>query len=267
MEDSPTVDTSTVVASQEPTTQTADVQPAAEVNTQDATAQTTEVVNQEASVETATTQTTEEKQTEDKSGDIDEGLAKFAKSQGFDPDSLTEGETKALKLAHENQKAFRKSTVATAKAELDGDITKDEIAQFQAEFRQYQAQKQAETFFSQEGRDDSLAPVMTAVLEEKRAEYGDEYASVLSRDMELLYDLAKLKQGTVGAASVDEDAVRREERESINQKITAGASSAHATASASQTGQAPKIDAAWIANVYDPRNKEHVELMQQAGYR
>ena len=247
----------------EPTVQSTEVQTPAEAVNQEATTVETPVTTEEASTQAATTQTTEEKQTQT-GGLQDDGLAKFAKSQGFDPDNLTEGEAKALKLAHENQKAFRKSTVAQTKAALDGDITRDELVEFQSEFRSYQAQKQAEQFFSQEGRDDSLAPVMTKILEEKRAEHGDEYARVLSQDLNLLYDLAQLNSG---AGQVDTEAIRRQERESINQKLAAGTSAAHATSSADAASGAPKIDAEWIKSTYDPRNPEHIQLMTQAGLR
>ena len=266
MEDSPTGQAPVVAASVEPTAQTTEVQTPAEAVNQEATTPVeAQATTEEASTQAATTQETEVKQTQPTGGEKDDGLAKFAKSQGFDPDNLTEGEAKALKLAHENQKAFRKSTVANTKAALDGDITRDELTEFQSEFRHYQAQKQAETFFSQEGRDDSLAPVMTKVLEDKRAEFGDDYARVLSQDLNLLYDLAQLSAGA--GQPVDTEAIRREERESINQKLAAGTSAAHATSSADAASGAPKIDAEWIRSQYDPRNPEHIQLMTQAGLR
>lgn len=232
---------------------------------------TAETQNQEAiSTETASeskpaeqTPSGEQKQTQKGSeASTDDGLAKFAKSQGFDPDNLTDGERRALKIAHDNQRAYRTSTnkpsVVQEKAEVEGGITKDEVTAFEREFRIYQAQKQADSFFSQEGRDKSLEPVMASILNEKKSQYGNQYASVLSKDLDLLYNLAVIKNG---GNLVDEDAIRREERESINRHLSASTPTAHASQT---TGDVPqKVDEDWIENYYDPRNPEQRKLVDE----
>lgn len=252
-------------ASQEPTVTEQVQTPAAEQNqetnsqvvSQDTQA---EAVSEANPVETPTQTDEGEKQTQkqdDGSAKTDDSLAKFAKSQGFDPENLTDGERRALKIAHDNQKAYRSKTVAQSKAEVDGEVTRDEIEEFKKEFRTYQAQKQAEEFFKQEGRDDSLAPVMSEILEEKKSEYGADYARVLSQDLNLLYDLARVRNGS--SSQVDAEAIRREERESINKKLSSATPSAHATQSGPQP--APRIDMDWIRNEYDSKNPEHVKLV------
>ena len=46
--------------------------------------------------------------TENEPDKVDADLKRFAKSQGFDPDNLTEGEVKALSIAHKQVKETRK---------------------------------------------------------------------------------------------------------------------------------------------------------------
>src|SRR5690606_11529170 len=138
----------------------------------------------------------------------------------------------------------------------------EEMAAFQQEFRQYQSVKKAEAFFSEPGRDDSLAPVMSEILEEKKAQYGADYARVLSQDLSLLYDLAQVRNGATKPA-VDPEAIRREERESINKQISASAPAHHATVNTLGDSK-PQLTPEWFANVYQPSNPEHRKLVDEA---
>ncbi len=254
MENSPTEQVATEVASTtEPTT--------APVTTEAAE------VSQETSSETSTTSeesvSTTSPVEQTKEVEADDGLAKFAQAQGFDPENLTDGERKALKIAHDNQKAYRSSTnkakVAEVKASVDGDISRDEIEAFKNEFRQYQATRQAEAFFNEDGRDDTLAPVMSEILEEKKAQFGPDYARVLSQDLPLLYDLARIKAGT--GSDVDAEAIRREERESINRNLASNTPTAHAVTNAGNTPA--KVTLEWIRTEYNSKNPEHVALVNE----
>ncbi len=267
MDNSPTEGSPVVAASQEPTAE-ATVDTTSAEQSQETISQP-EVAEQEAVSEVSTADNINEEpagevnqqtQTQKVEAQTDDGLAKFAKSQGFDPENLTDGERRALKIAHDNQKFARSQKVAESKASVDGDITLDEITAFKQEFRQYQAQKQAEQFFAQEGRDDSLAPVMSQILEEKKAAYGPDYARVLSQDLNLLYDLARVQQGAA-APTVDADAIRREERESINHKIAAGTVGGDAVQTVAKGGAV--VDEQWFATTYDPYNPEHVKLRDE----
>lgn len=185
----------------------------------------------------------------------DDGLAKYAKSQGIDDISeLSEREQRFLKIAHDNQKAFREkgsqASIADATKNLGGTDIESRLAQLESE-------KLTDKFFS-DGRDRSLETKMVEILNEKKEQYGKEYAMNLSRDLDALYGLAQVR---AGASSVDAEAIRREERESINRQMSATAPTSHATQGQRQTGG--QIDENWIRNEYDPRNPEHRVLVDQ----
>ena len=189
----------------------------------------------------------------------DDGLAKFAKSQGVDDVSqLSDRELQFLKIAHDNQKAFRekgsKQSIADATKNLGGTDVEARLAQLEYE-------KTTDKFFS-DGRDRSLETKMVEILAEKKEQYGAEYAYNLSRDLDALYGLAQVKSG---ASSVDAEAIRREERESINRQMSGSAPQAHAT----QGGQesTPQITADWLRNEYNPRDPAHIKMMEDAGLR
>lgn len=268
MSESPTEGASTDVAPVTgPTTEVVE-QPAADVKNQEAVSQAASTESTEAQTETQTDEgeaTKAEPETKEKAKVEVDDIANFARAQGFDPDNLTEGERKALTIARDNQKALRSSTnkskLSESAASVDGQITKEEMDAFQREFRQYQSVKKAEAFFAEEGRDDSLAPVMSEILEEKKAQHGAEYARVLSSDLPLLYDLARVKQGAT-ASTVDPEAIRREERESINKKLSGSSSNQHAS-SGSVANSATKVTPEWLRNEYKPGNPEHDKLVAE----
>lgn len=273
MQESPTEGASGVVASvAEPTTQP-EAQPAADVQNQEAVSQP-EAASQESTPATTETQTPEgeapkAEPEKEKAGveTADEGLVKFMKSQGLDPETATENELRLAKIARDNQKALRSSTnkkkLSESAASVDGTITREEMDAFQQEFRQYQSVKKAEAFFSEEGRDDSLAPVMSEILEEKKSEHGAAYARVLSADLPLLYDLAQIRKNGPSKVQVDPEAIRREERESINKQISASAPAQHATQNTLGDSK-PQLTPEWFANVYQPGNPEHRKLVDEA---
>lgn len=189
----------------------------------------------------------------------DDGLAKFAQSQGFDLTTAGEDVKRALKIAHDNQKAFRSKptqSIADATQGLGGTSVEAQVAELKYE-------RDTERFFSAEGRDRSLESKMVEILAEKKEQHGPDYAFQLSRDMDTLYGLAQLRNQGSGAqapvAPVDADAIRREERESINRNLSAGAPAAHAVQN--QTGQSVKIDSEWIRTQYDSRNPEHRKMV------
>lgn len=248
------------VASTEPTTEVTQQTPA-ESQSQDTISgeQSQEAV----STDTATQQQAET-QTQQTGGEsqTDDGLAKFAESQGFDLENATDDVKRALKIAHDNQKAFRgKPTgpkVTDATKELGGTDVEARIAQLEYE-------KITDGFFSEDGRDRTLESKMVEILNEKAEQYGKDYAFNLSRDLDTLYGMAAIRNGQATTAPVDVEAIRREERESINKAMTAGAPQAHAT----QQGQAktPELTPEWFTNVYDSRNPEHIKLLQEKGLR
>lgn len=263
MENSPTEGAPQVPASNEPTGQQPAVQQSAESQNQD----TNSGANTQGSVSDDTanqqqqqTGAEEQTQTQQTGGEstTDDGLAKFAASQGFDYENATDDVKRALKIAHDNQKAFRSKdsgkSITDATKELGGTDTDARVAQLEYE-------RTTDRFWSAEGRDKSLEPEMVRILNEKAEQYGKDYAFNLSRDLDTLYGMAQLKAGAKPGANVDVEAIRREERESINRQMSASAPSAHAT----QGGQsaAPVVTEAWIQNEYDSRNPEHRKLVDE----
>ena len=251
MENSPTEQVAVTPASVEPTGQEQQQQVSAEQNQE-----TNSREQSQGSVSDDTAQQNQT-QTQQKGGEstTDDGLAKYAKSQGIDDISeLSEREQRFLKIAHDNQKAFREkgsqASIADATKSLGGTDIESRLAQLESE-------KATDKFFS-EGRDRSLETKMVEILNEKKEQYGTDYAMNLSRDLDALYGLAQV---SAGASSVDAEAIRREERESINRQMSATAPTSHATQGQRQTGG--QIDENWIRNEYDPRNPEHRVLVDQ----
>ena len=251
MENSPTEQVAVTPASNEPTGQGQQQPISAEQNQE-----TNSREQSQGSVSDDTAQQNQT-QTQQKGSEstTDDGLAKYAKSQGVDDVSqLSDRELQFLKIAHDNQKAFRekgsKQSIADATKNLGGTDVEARLAQLEYE-------KTTDKFFS-DGRDRSLETKMVEILAEKKEQYGAEYAYNLSRDLDALYGLAQVR---AGASSVDAEAIRREERESINRQMSATAPTSHATQGQRQTGG--QIDENWIRNEYDPRNPEHRVLVDQ----
>ena len=251
MENSPTEQVAVTPASVEPTGQEQQQPISAEQNQE-----TNSREQSQGSVSDDTAQQNQT-QTQQKGSEstTDDGLAKFAKSQGVeDVSQLSDRELQFLKIAHDNQKAFREkgsqASIADATKNLGGTDVESRLAQLEYE-------KTTDKFFS-ENRDRSLETKMVEILNEKKEQYGKEYAMNLSRDLDALYGLAQVR---AGASSVDAEAIRREERESINRQMSATAPTSHATQGQRQTGG--QIDENWIRNEYDPRNPEHRVLVDQ----
>lgn len=245
-------------------------QPTDEVTQQTpAESQSQETISGEQSQEAVSTDTATQQQAETQTqqtggeSQTDDGLAKFAQSQGFDLENASDDVKRALKIAHDNQKAFRGKPTGPKVTEATESLGDGSL---EAEVAQLKYQRTTDEFFSQENIDRTLESKMVEILNEKAEQYGKEYAFNLSRDLETLYGMAQLKSGqSPNAAPVDVEAIRREERESINKAMSASAPQAHAT----QQGQenAPKLTPEWFTNVYDSRNPEHIKLLQEAGLR
>ena len=248
MENSPTGESTVAPASNEPTGE------AIVDNTAEQTQETSSREESQGSVsdDTAVTQTQQTVSGEDQT---DDGLAKFAKSQGFDPENMTDGERRALKIAHDNQKAFRSKDEGKKIADATEALTDGSL---EAEVAQLKYERTTDKFFSEGSRDRALEPDMVDILNERAEKYGKEYAFGLSRDLDALYALAQVKRGD---GTVNAEAIRREERESIKKQQTASAGNAHAvTPNVGET----KIDRSWIETTYDSSNPEHRKLVDRA---
>lgn len=245
-------------ASTEPTGQ-APVDTTAESNSQ-------ETISGEQSQETVSTDSSAEQtqKVNENSGTVeaDDGLAKFAKSQGIDLDTATDNEKRLLKIARDNQKAARnpgnEKKVTDAANELETPAA-NEDEQFKQEFRQYKYERETDKFWSSDDRDRTLEPTMVSILNQKAKEFGKDYAFSLSRDLPTLYNLARLESGAGDTTAAIEQG-RREARDSIRKGQTASAGEAHAV---TQSQSTPKITREWLDNNYDG-TPEQAKLVDEA---
>ena len=197
--------------------------------------------------------------------DENAALAKFAKGQGInDLSELSERELSLLKMARDNKSAFDKSKQSQPKldesstelSQLGDDAT--DVQKLAAKVANMEFASKKAKFF--EGKDATLEPVMAQIVADKRKEFGDDYARALLSDMPTLYALAASQKPVDTSAAVEQ--ARKEERTSMNQTLSAGASDAHATASKPATPI--KVTSEWIRNEYDPKNPEHRALVDAA---
>lgn len=235
----------------EPTNTSADSQATTENNTE----QNTQVE------QPASTQTAEQNQSTESEDNA--ALAKFAKGQGInDLSELSERELSLLKMARDNKSSYDKAKqnqpkleeTSTGLAKLGDDAT--DVQKLAAKVADMEFSSKKAKFF--EGKDASLEPVMSQIISEKVQEFGEDYGRVLLNDLPTLYGLAQLRNGSADTSAAAE-AARREERSSINQSLSAGASEAHATNS--KPAQPIKVTSDWIRNEYDPNNPEHRALV------
>lgn len=245
------VDTS--VADNSSTTETtvtpADSQATTETNTEQNTQ-----VEQPASTESAPKTNTAD--------DENAALAKFAKGQGInDLSELSEREISLLKMARDNKSALDKTKQSQPKLEETsnglatlGDEATD-VQKLAAKVANIEFKENKAKFL--EGKDASLEPVMAQIVADARVELGDDAARSLLGNLPFLYSLAEGRKPADTSAAVEE--ARREERSSMNQSLSAGASDAHATNSKPATPI--KVTSEWIRNEYDPKNPEHVALV------
>lgn len=195
------------------------------------------------------------------SSDDDDGLAKFAKSQGFDPDNLTDGERKALKIAHDNQKAFRtnkqeqtdklKETVAdthsVTQEELDElDDEAADIRQTKSEVAALRAEQKVTNFYLRNPDARDFDKEMGELVLEEAKRNGKEAARYLASDLDRLLVLAKARRGVSTEEARAEGA--REERENLRRRQEGSADSGHASNS-NQTGR--KLTRSDIASMSD----------------
>lgn len=210
--------------------------------------------------EPASTQTAEQNQSTE--SDENAALAKFAKGQGInDLSELSEREISLLKMARDNKSALDKTKQSQPKLEETstglatlGDEATD-VQKLAAKIANIEFKENKAKFL--EGKDATLEPVMAQIVADARTELGDDAARSLIGNLPFLYSLAEGRKPADTSAAVEE--ARREERSSMNQSLSAGASDAHATNSKPATPI--KVTSEWIRNEYNPNNPEHVALV------
>lgn len=194
--------------------------------------------------------------------DENAALAKFAKGQGInDLSELSEREISLLKMARDNKSALDKTKQSQPKLEETstglatlGDEATD-VQRLAAKVANIEFKENKAKFL--EGKDATLEPVMAQIVADARTELGDDAARSLIGNLPFLYSLAEGRKPADTSAAVEE--ARREERSSMNQSLSAGASDAHATNSKPATPI--KVTSEWIRNEYNPNNPEHVALV------
>lgn len=205
--------------------------------------------------------------TDSSSSSDDDGLSKFAKAQGFDPDNLTDGERKALKLAHDNQKAYRqtsqeksdqlKETLEDTHKVTENELTdldKSEVreAKRDSEIAQIRASQKVNDFYVRSPEAKDYDKEMTAILIEEAKTNGPEAARYLGADLNRLLVLAKAKRGEPSAETIANK--EREDRELQRKRQDGSADSGQAT----QSHTSPKkITRADIASMPD---EEYIKL-------
>lgn len=205
---------------------------------------------------------TESAPTNTNADDENAALAKFAKGQGInDLSELSEREISLLKMARDNKSALDKTKQSQPKLEETstglatlGDEATD-VQRLAAKVANIEFKENKAKFL--EGKDATLEPVMAQIVADARTELGDDAARSLIGNLPFLYSLAEGRKPADTSAAVEE--ARREERSSMNQSLSAGASDAHATNSKPATPI--KVTSEWIRNEYNPNNPEHVALV------
>lgn len=259
MEESLTNATATDTSlNQEPTGVTQEDVTMAETNQETNSGEHTEVTSQETVTDDGAAP--EQKQTEQNSGksDAEDGVAKFAKSQGIEWSTATENEKRLAKVAYDNQKAARqqmsqaKLTDATKKLNQgdDGSITDSmRLAQLESKIAR-------DEFFRHDGIDASIEPAMVDVLNKTRETSGVEVARMLSQNLPLLYKIAKAETLDESVEAARQQG-RQEERASITAKTNASAPAAHAR---TQSDSTPKITREWVSN--NPNYSDNPETLR-----
>lgn len=264
MEESLTQGSEQPAASNEPTA-SLNTKPKADSNQETISTPSTEG-NEEVSTATATNQT---------SGGEDDGLAKFAKGQGYSDEDIaqmTEREKKTLLSLKKNVDNFRNSdkklTEQVSEVIDAPEANETDDATFKREFRQYKYEKQLDQFWSDSKRDRNLEPTMAKILNDKKAELttilgekkAKEYCFALSRDLPTLYAQALVESGQFNPTANIEEA-RKEERDSIKRQIAAAPEAAHAVKNS--TTSSPKVTLDWVRTEYNSKNPEHVQLVNE----
>lgn len=208
---------------------------------------------------------------DDSSSSDDDGLSKFAKAQGYDPDKLSDGERKALKLAHDNQKEARKlmqskktelnNAVDDANTVADSDIEnldEDQQNAVRTETRlaRMEAAQRVTNFYVENPEAKDYDKEMTEIIADEVKTNGKDSARYLARDLNRLLILAKARRGDNSEEIADK--ARREERERLRHRQEASAD----TSQAQNTHQgSKKITRESIAEMSD----EDYEKLRKSG--
>lgn len=192
---------------------------------------------------------------------VDADLKRFAKSQGFDPENLTEGEIKALSIAQKQVRETRKKLETESKGAVEGaiqSVTKDsEMSDrdyFEFRMKQRDMIDNTRNYWLENPDDKQYEAEAIAILQREKEQYGDEAMLRLAENMPRLIREAKYAAGAFDTTSATEQG-RKEERERLNKLQQGAADSASATTI--DTPSKSEVTREWIRSEYDPTNPEH----------
>ncbi len=192
---------------------------------------------------------------------VDADLKRFAKSQGFDPDNLSEGEIKALGIAHKQVKETRKQletqnkgAVEKAVSEIDKESDLPDREYFEFRLKQRDMVDSIRQYWNENPDDKAYEAEAIALLQAEKEQYGDDAMLRLAGNMPRLVREAKHNAGAFDPEVIAEKG-RKEERERLNKLQSGSADGAHA--STSDTPVKDEVTVDWIKSEYDPTNAEH----------
>lgn len=191
----------------------------------------------------------------------DKELAKFAKAQGFDPDNLTDGEKRALKIARDNQRALRQTKEAAKPSEIEKNINEVDSSSEMSdrEYTDFRLNQQNDIsnvrqYWAEHPEERQYEPQAIAILLNEKEKYGDAAMIRLYRDMPRLVREAKFAAGAFDEKAIVARA-QKEERERIRREQEGSADSLNATDTAST--KTTKDMKTWIKEEYNPSDPEH----------
>ncbi len=199
--------------------------------------------------------------TEDEPNQVDADLKRFAKSQGFDPENLTEGEVKALSIAHKQVKETRKKLELENKGAIEKEVNQvDKESElpdreyFEFRLKQRDMVDNIREYWRTNPDDAKYEAEAVTILQEEKERYGTDAMLRLADNMPRLVREAKAAAGAFNPEVYAEQG-RKEERERLNKLQSGSADGAHATTT--DTPSKDEVTADWVKNEYDPTNAEH----------
>nr|DAV76452.1 MAG TPA: hypothetical protein [Caudoviricetes sp.] len=217
------------------------------------------------SQDTASQATEETGSQDNQSQGADSDLKRFAKSQGFDPDHLSEGEVKALKIAHKQVRETRKQlelkhrdAVEKEVSSVKNDESLSDREYFEFRMKQRDMIDNIRDYWRNNPDDKKYEAEAIALLNEEKERYGTDAMLRLADNMPRLIREAKYNAGATSPEAAAEQG-RKEERERLN-KLQQGAAD-NMSASTNETQTSSVVNDEWLENVYDPDNPEHVKML------
>jgi hypothetical protein len=218
------------------------------------------------------------KKDDDQSSDDDDGLAKFAKGQGFDDISdFTERELDLLRRQKKQVDKFRndperikgKDELRTATEEIndpsqveDVELSDDEKreARRDLEIAQLRAAQRTRDFYDRKPEARDYDKEMGEVIKEMAKRNGPAVARAFAQNLDDVLALAKARRGEDDSEAARE-AGRKAERELLRKRSEGSADTAHSTQTSTPKR---KITREWLATEYNPADPEQRKLVDEA---